>query len=45
VVRLFNTEADPEEMNDLAQTKPETTAELFHEMQAKLKEVDEPYRS
>jgi arylsulfatase A-like enzyme len=45
VVRLFNTEADPEEMNDLAQTKPETTAELFEEMQAKLKEVNEPYRA
>lgn len=45
VVRLFNTEADPEEMNDLAQTKPETMSELLHELQAKLKEVDEPYRS
>lgn len=44
VVRLFNTEADPEEMTDLAQVKPETKAELFHELQEKLKEVDEPYR-
>jgi arylsulfatase A-like enzyme len=43
LVRLYDIRSDPEEMNDLALTKPETTSELLHELKGKLKEADEPY--
>ncbi|MFT3890415.1 MAG: sulfatase-like hydrolase/transferase [Anaerolineales bacterium] len=43
LVKLYDLQADPEEMNDLAALKPETTAELLHELKTKLKQVDEPY--
>jgi len=43
LVRLYDLNSDPEEMNDLAALKPETTAELLHELKAKLKLVNEPY--
>jgi hypothetical protein len=39
----YNLNSDPEEMNDLATVKPETTTELLHELKTKLKQVDEPY--
>jgi arylsulfatase A-like enzyme len=44
VVRLFDVKADPEEMNDLVKVKPETVAEMLHELKAKLKEADAPYQ-
>ena len=44
LVKLFDVQADPEEMNDLAQAKKATADELLHELRAKLSEVDEPYR-
>jgi arylsulfatase A-like enzyme len=43
LVKLYNIKSDPEEMNDLAAVKRETTAELLNELQTKLKEVDAPY--
>ena len=43
LVKLYDLQSDPEEMNDLVTVKPETTAELFHELKNKLKQVDEPY--
>ena len=43
VARLFDIQADPEEMTDLYPSKKGTADELFHELKAKLKEVDEPY--
>jgi choline-sulfatase len=44
LVRLYDIQADPHELTDLAQIKRETTAELLNELKTKLKEVDEPYR-
>ncbi len=44
LVKLFDVQADPEEMTDLAQTKKSTADELLHELRTKLSEVDEPYR-
>ena len=44
VVRLFDIKADPEEMNDLANVKPETVAEMLNELKTKLKEADAPYQ-
>jgi hypothetical protein len=43
LVKLYDINSDPEEMNDLATLKPGTTAELLHELKSKLKQVDEPY--
>jgi len=43
LVKLFDIEADPEEMVDLYASKKETAAELLNELKAKLKEVNEPY--
>jgi arylsulfatase A-like enzyme len=43
LVKLYDLQSDPEEMNDLAATKPETAAELLHDLQIKLKQVNEPY--
>ena len=43
LVKLFDIEADAEEMVDLYASKKETAAELLNELKAKLKEVNEPY--
>jgi Arylsulfatase A and related enzymes len=43
LVRLYDVKADPEEMTDLAQSKPDTAAELLNELRNKLKEVNAPY--
>ena len=43
VVRLFDIQADPEEMTDLYASKRATADELFDELRTKLKQVDEPY--
>ncbi len=43
LVHLYNINSDPEEMNDLASIKPETTGELLNELKTKLNQVNEPY--
>ncbi|HEY2981083.1 MAG TPA: sulfatase-like hydrolase/transferase [Anaerolineales bacterium] len=43
LVKLFDIQADPEEMTDLAAAKPETASELLVELKAKIKQVNEPY--
>jgi arylsulfatase A-like enzyme len=42
-VELYDLENDPDELNELSSTKPETTAELLNEVKKKLAEVNEPY--
>jgi arylsulfatase A-like enzyme len=42
-VELYDLKNDPDELNDLSSTKPETTAELLNEVKEKLAEVNEPY--
>jgi arylsulfatase A-like enzyme len=42
-VRLFDIEADPDEMVDLSLSEAEITAELLGELKAKLAEVNKPY--
>lgn len=42
-IELYDIKNDPEELNDLSLSKPETTAELLNEIKQKLAEVDEPY--
>ncbi len=41
--QLFDIEADPEEMNELTQSKPETASELLNIVKKKLKDVNAPY--
>ena len=43
LVKLFDVQADPEELNDLYPVKKETALELLNEIQAKLTEVNKPY--
>jgi arylsulfatase A-like enzyme len=43
-IELYNLQNDPEELNNLKSTKPETRNELFAELKAKLAEVNEPYQ-
>jgi hypothetical protein len=43
LVRLFDIQSDPEELVDLSTSEKEITAELLHELIAKLKEVNKPY--
>ena len=42
-VELYDIEADPEELNDLYTTQKETGANMLHQLQQKLKEVNQPY--
>ena len=42
-VKLFDIKADPEEMTDLSSSKQAVAAELLDELNAKLKQVNEPY--
>jgi arylsulfatase A-like enzyme len=42
-VKLFDIQADPEEMTDLAASKQGVAAELLNEVKAKLQEVNQPY--
>lgn len=44
LVRLFDLNVDPEEMNDLAAVKRETAAELLNELKTSLKQADAPYQ-
>lgn len=42
-IELYDLKADPQELNNLASSKRETTAELLNELRQKLAEADEPY--
>jgi arylsulfatase A-like enzyme len=42
-VELYDIKNDPEELNDLASTKRETTADLLNELKQKLAEKNKPY--
>ena len=42
---LFDLQNDPEEMNNLVQSKPETLKDLRNEIDLKLREVNRPYLS
>jgi arylsulfatase A-like enzyme len=42
-IELYDLKHDPEELNDLASSKPKTTSELLNELKQKLKGVNEPY--
>lgn len=42
-IELYDLKNDPEELNDLSSSKPETRAELLNEVRQKLAEVNEPY--
>jgi len=42
-IELYDIKNDPEELNDLSSSKPETTAELLNELKQKLAEVNQPY--
>jgi arylsulfatase A-like enzyme len=43
-LELYDIQKDPEELNDLSISKPETTAELLNELNQKLAQVDKPYQ-
>jgi arylsulfatase A-like enzyme len=42
-LELYDVHNDPEELIDLASSKPETRAELFNELKQKLMEENKPY--
>ena len=42
-IELYDLKTDPEELNELSSSKPETTAEQLNEIKLKLSEVNEPY--
>ena len=41
--QLFDIEEDPEELNDLSISKPETASELLNIVKKKLEDVNKPY--
>lgn len=43
-IELYDLKNDPEELNDLATSKPATTVELGNELKQKLAQVNEPYQ-
>ena len=43
LIKLFDVQDNPEEMNDLYTVKKDTASELLNELKAKLTEVNEPY--
>jgi arylsulfatase A-like enzyme len=43
MIQLYDIEADPEELNDLAVSRKDVADALLAEMKAKLVEVDKPY--
>ena len=43
-VEMYDLENDPEELNDLYNTKRETAAELLNELKKKIADVNEPYQ-
>lgn len=42
--QLFNIKSDPDELNDLAESKKETASQLLEILKAKLNEVNKPYQ-
>jgi hypothetical protein len=42
-IELYDVHHDPEELNDLASSKPQTSAELLNELKQKLMEENKPY--
>ncbi len=45
LAKLYDVQADPEEMNDLAAVHPDVTAEMLQEAKSKIAEVNKPYLS
>jgi arylsulfatase A-like enzyme len=43
LVRLYDVEADPEELVDLSAQASGITAEMLRQLKAKLKQVNQPY--
>ena len=43
-IEFYDVEADPEETNDLSNSKRETASEMLHKLKGKLAEVNEPYQ-
>jgi choline-sulfatase len=43
LVKLFDLQADPEEMNDLSLAQKDVTAEMLAELKSKLTQVNQPY--
>ena len=43
-IEFYDVEADPEETNDLSNSKKETASEMLHELKGKLAEANEPYQ-
>jgi hypothetical protein len=43
LVKLFDLEVDPEEMNDLSLDQRDVTAEMLAELKSKLAQVNRPY--
>lgn len=43
LVKLFDVEADPEEMNDLSRLEKDITSEMLDDLKTKLQEVNKPY--
>ncbi len=44
LVKLFDIQADPEELNDLSLAQKEVTADMLDELKSKLAQVNQPYR-
>jgi choline-sulfatase len=44
LVELYDLDNDPEEMNNLFETKPETASELLQELETKIQTADERYQ-
>lgn len=42
-VKLFDIQSDPEELFDIASSKPDTSSELLNELKTKLAEADKPF--
>jgi arylsulfatase A-like enzyme len=45
LVKLFDVESDPEEMNDLSQVEKDVVSGMLSELKLKLQEVNKPYSS
>jgi len=43
LVKLYDIQDDPEELNNLYPSRKDTAAELLHELKSKLAKVNEPY--
>ncbi len=44
LVKLFDLQADPEEMNDLSLSQPDVAAQMLDELKSKLAQVNQPYQ-